>query len=131
MANQTLVLRAGSTEETGGYFKSIASNYSLISLSSQMDLLERKRAAYGGSITRTYNKYNKILHEKPDSVDMAAIAQQIESINNTDKSYRQVHLEMALEFHNEIDFGDKKEVPDVHEESVERTLLLGLLRRSQ
>ena len=29
-----------------------------------MDLLKQKRAAYGGSISRTYNKY-KVLHEKP------------------------------------------------------------------
>ena len=89
-----------------------------------MEVLKKRRSALAGEIIRIWNKYQKCLTEDPDILDLGQLGHQLDSIRNSDASYRKVHLDIANSNNAELNPDEEQSILDQHEDAVEQTLSL-------
>ena len=83
-----------------------------------MDALKRKRSAHSGTITRLYNKLQRILDDNPDTFDVSYLRRQLESVAAYDVSYHKIHSDICESYTDDINEGDEANTLDQHEDSI-------------
>ena len=82
-----------------------------------MDALKKSRSAYSGAITHIWNKF---ADDDPSTYDRGQLERQLDSIRNTDLSYRKVHTELCTAGADILNQEEEQGILDTFEDSVER-----------
>ncbi len=89
-----------------------------------MEALKISRSALSGTITRVFNKLQKMLHDDPNSLDVLYLRRQLESIATSDSSFHKVHAEISELRSPETNDKDEMDILDAHDDSVAKTISL-------
>ncbi len=89
-----------------------------------MEALKRSRSELSETITRVFNKLQKMLHDDPNSLDISYLRRQLDSIATSDSSFHKVHAKISELCSPETNDEDEMDILDAHDDSVTKTISL-------
>ena len=83
-----------------------------------MEGLRKKRSGFAGTITRITNRFQKVLDDDTQTLDLTFMEHQLETIHSSNESFRSIHSDICDLHTVDSELDAEALVIDKHEEAV-------------